>query len=332
MKSRAHMLLEKEFVKLQKQPIWGISAQPLNDDDFFIWEAKVNGLKDTLWEEGVFKLYLKFSKSYNIYPPEVSFITIPYHPNVDPSTGKPCVDFLDNAGIWQDSFNVGYILLSIQALLANPVLKNAVNKEAAFMFCNKIEKYREIVMNCVLASKRLDAKLHLNTTEEDESPIVELTDELEEQKPQKNFLRSSKVSFGDYLKLWKGIATSNPSDSPVNALNEYLKTDNKLQKAHFELSKADVEKEIRIQLAEHRKLMYGTLACKNEKYADSVDSPRSLPTRVNMLRHVYIGKPNTTEPNTPEPPSLRDDLVDLDKEAIDLVNWSRSLSTEQTYD
>lgn len=94
------------------------------------------------------------------------------------------------------------------------------------------------------------------------------------------------------MKLWKGIATSNPSESPVNALNDFLKTDYKLQKAHFELSRAEVEKEIRIQLAEHRKLMYGTLGCKDGKYADSVDSCRSLPSRVNMLRHVYFGKPS----------------------------------------
>ena len=30
---------------------------------------------------GIFKLYLKFSESYNLSPPEVFFITIPYHPN-----------------------------------------------------------------------------------------------------------------------------------------------------------------------------------------------------------------------------------------------------------
>lgn len=37
-----------------------------------------------------------------------------FNPTVDPSTGKPCIDFLDNADDWQDSFNVGYILLNIQ--------------------------------------------------------------------------------------------------------------------------------------------------------------------------------------------------------------------------
>ena len=28
----------------------GIQAQPLNDDDIFIWEATIKGPKDTMWE------------------------------------------------------------------------------------------------------------------------------------------------------------------------------------------------------------------------------------------------------------------------------------------
>ena len=135
----------------------------------------------------------------------------------------------------------------------------------------------------------LIANLPLSATEENASPVVEISEE-ENQKFRKNFLRSSKVSFEDYLTLWKGIATSNPSSPPLNTLNEHLKTDHQLQQAHFELSRAEVEQEVRLQLSEHRKLMYGTFGSKDEKYADSVGSPRSV--GVHMLRHVYVGKPS----------------------------------------
>jgi hypothetical protein len=40
---------------------------------------------------------------------------------------------------------------------------------------------------------------------------------------------------------------------------------------------------------------------------------------------------DTAETFAPESTAQKDDLDDLDKEAIDLVNWSRNLSTEQTY-
>ena len=125
------------------------------------------------------------------------------------------------------------------------------------------------------------------------SPIADFSVE-EGKKRGENILRSNKLSFEDYLKLWKGIATSNPSASPLNALGEHLKTDHKLQNAHFELSRAEVEQEIRVQLAEHRKLMYGTFGEKDEKYADSVGSPTptTASSGVRMLRHVYVGKPS----------------------------------------
>ena len=133
---------------------------------------------------------------------------------------------------------------------------------------------------------------NIPTTVDNASPDEEFNEEESRQKPLKNSHGSSKVSFEDYLTLWKGIATSSSSTSPLHALSEHLKTDLKLQKAHFELSRAEVEQEMRIQLAEHRKLMYGTFGGKEEKYADSVGSPRSVPTRIHVLRHVYIGKPS----------------------------------------
>lgn len=51
------------------------------------------------------------------------------------------------------------------------------------------------------------------------------------QKPVKNSHNSSKVSFEDSLTLWKAIATSNPSTSPLHALSEHLKTDHKTTKS-----------------------------------------------------------------------------------------------------
>ena len=126
--------------------------------------------------------------------------------------------------------------------------------------------------------------------EDNTSPVSVFNEE--DQKPSRNLLRSNKLSFEDYLKLWKGIATSNPSKSPLNALNDYLKTDQELQKAHFQLSRAEVEQEIRVQLADHRKLMYGTFGGKDEKYADSVGSATSPPTGCRIFRHVYVGEPS----------------------------------------
>ncbi len=153
-------------------------------------------------------------------------------------------------------------------------------------------RLRPLDSDCIIFVNICLANLPTSSVQENTRPIAEEFSEEKGQEPRKNLLRSSKVSFEDYLTLWKGIATSNPSTSPLNALSEYLKTDHKLQKAHFELSRAEVEQEARIQLAEHRKLMYGTFGGKDEKYADSVGSPGSIPAGVYRLRHVYVGKPS----------------------------------------
>lgn len=49
----------------------------------------------------------------------------------------------------------------MQVLLSNPVLKNAVNLEAAQMLKNNYPQYREKVVQCVTNSKQLEGNKYL---------------------------------------------------------------------------------------------------------------------------------------------------------------------------
>ncbi|KAM8999776.1 ubiquitin-conjugating enzyme E2 U [Sarcophilus harrisii] len=80
MHCRSYYLLEKEFMELQEQELF-------------------------------------FSVKYNIVPPVVTFSCIPFHPNVDPVSGRPCIDFLDNPDLWDKNYTLSSILLSIQRKL-----------------------------------------------------------------------------------------------------------------------------------------------------------------------------------------------------------------------
>ena len=110
MHSRAFLLLRRDFINLQRFPLivsnllfcainsnspQGVSAQPLSDD-LFSWGAKIEGLRGTMWEGigliiqavainlligGVFQIRITFSEEFNNRPPEVHFMTIPFHPN-----------------------------------------------------------------------------------------------------------------------------------------------------------------------------------------------------------------------------------------------------------
>lgn len=55
------------------------------------WTAVIIGPKDTIWEDGTFKLTLDFSEEYPNKPPKVSFATKMFHPNIYPHGGI-CLD------------------------------------------------------------------------------------------------------------------------------------------------------------------------------------------------------------------------------------------------
>ena len=49
--------------------------------------------------------------------------------------------------------------LVLQLLLSNPVLENAVNPNAAQIFASSPTSFRQMVLDCVLASKRVEGKI-----------------------------------------------------------------------------------------------------------------------------------------------------------------------------
>ncbi|XP_053326012.1 ubiquitin-conjugating enzyme E2 U [Spea bombifrons] len=206
MHSRSYLLLEKEYEELKEGRIYGISAAP-RTDNLLEWIAEVHGLKDSLWEGAFLQLSLKYTETYNHVPPAVRFNTIPFHPNVDPSTGRPCVDFLDNPEEWNPRYTMSSVLLAIQVLLSNPQAENALNLDAADLLANKPSAYRGLVLDCVKNSRRLEDGVIPDypkiTTPPPPAP------------PAQRKIRP--VSFEEYHRNWAEIATSKaPGDLKKN--------------------------------------------------------------------------------------------------------------------
>ena len=63
------------------------------DDDVFVWNLVIEGPPDTLYEGGLFQAILKFPYNYPNFPPEMSFTTKMWHPNIYPD-GKVCISIL----------------------------------------------------------------------------------------------------------------------------------------------------------------------------------------------------------------------------------------------
>ncbi|CAM5135846.1 unnamed protein product [Eretmochelys imbricata] len=207
MHSRAYFLLEREYLEYKEDNIFGIFVTPIKDN-LLEWLAKVQGLKDSLWEGAVLQLSIKYTEEYNSVPPTVMFNTIPFHPNVDQHSGRPCIDFLENPKEWNGKLTMSSILLAVQVMLSNPELENAVNVEAAEMLKNNISLYRQMVIQCVRTSQHLE---DLSSTGKvcASSPKYYLPSEASSRG---HVRRITTISFEDYHRMWSGIATSKAAE------------------------------------------------------------------------------------------------------------------------
>ncbi|XP_006919339.1 ubiquitin-conjugating enzyme E2 U [Pteropus alecto] len=199
MNSRAHFLLQREFQELKDNDYKGIVAFPVSED-MMEWEADIEGLQDTFWHGMSFQLTINFTPEYNFVPPVVTFRTIPFHPNVDQHTGRPCIDFLDSHDKWNTCYSLSSILLTLQVMLSNPVLKNPVNLEAAQILIKDESMYRQIVLRLF------------------HEPFQLKDDSSESSKDTDKSIRSIKISFDDYYKTWSEIATSKPTKYHRNSM------------------------------------------------------------------------------------------------------------------
>jgi ubiquitin-conjugating enzyme E2 A len=95
------------------------------------WTAVMIGPKDTIWEEGTFKLTLKFTDEYPNKPPQINFTTKMFHPNIY-NDGSICLDILKNQ--WSPIYDVWAVLTSIRSLLSDPNPNSPANNEAAQLF------------------------------------------------------------------------------------------------------------------------------------------------------------------------------------------------------
>lgn len=78
------LLITFKFVyitELTLNPPEGIVAGPISEDNFFEWEALIQGPEGTCFEGGVFPARLIFPPDYPLSPPKMKFTCEMFHPN-----------------------------------------------------------------------------------------------------------------------------------------------------------------------------------------------------------------------------------------------------------
>lgn len=140
--TRAQARLTQELNELHQSPIDGCSVHPTNPNDILLpWTGTIIGPNDTPYQDGTFALTLHFPTTYPIGPPSVKMNTPIYHPNIDSKTGSIGLNILNTD--WSPVLTAPKVLLSLQALLAEPDCEDAVMPEIAHECLTKREEYEE---------------------------------------------------------------------------------------------------------------------------------------------------------------------------------------------
>ena len=66
---------------MMEDPPPGIAAGPVDESNYFLWEAVIMGPEDTYYEGGVFTAILTFPSDYPMSPPKMRFTCPMWHPN-----------------------------------------------------------------------------------------------------------------------------------------------------------------------------------------------------------------------------------------------------------
>ena len=125
----------------------GFVARPETNDKGVVnlmrWRCEIPGPKDSVWERGVFKLFMEFPRDYPLKPPRCYFKPVLPHPNIYPS-GTVCLSILNEEEDWKPSLTIKNILLGIQKMLKEePNLISPAQLEATKLYKKDKEKYQK---------------------------------------------------------------------------------------------------------------------------------------------------------------------------------------------
>lgn len=134
------------------------TAGPVDEGDFFTWEALIEGPKDTPFEGGVFLAKLTFPSDYPLSPFKMKFDPPLFHPNVYPD-GNVCISILhtgeDRTGYesaserWSPVQSVEKVILSVISMLAEPNLESGANIDCCKLYRENKEEYERQVRKSI---------------------------------------------------------------------------------------------------------------------------------------------------------------------------------------
>jgi ubiquitin-conjugating enzyme E2 G1 len=132
-----------------------------DEKNFLKWNILLFGPSETIFEGGVFKCQLEFTKDYPNKPPIFKFTDNLFHPNIYPD-GKVCISILhegeDVYGYehiserWNPSHSVNSILMSLISILSEPNFESPANVDASKLWREDFNSYKNIIYKLIASS------------------------------------------------------------------------------------------------------------------------------------------------------------------------------------
>jgi len=123
--ARKRLLLE--IRDCQRNPEPDIVLTP-DEENIYLWEGAILGPPGSVYEGGEFRVKIVCPNNYSISPPNVTFVTPVFHPNVNFETGEICLDVLKAS--WSPAWTLQSVCRAIIALLSEPNADSPLNCDA----------------------------------------------------------------------------------------------------------------------------------------------------------------------------------------------------------
>ncbi|CAL2042254.1 unnamed protein product [Caenorhabditis brenneri] len=136
--------LETDIIKLVNA---NHDVKMLNSVNEFV--VKFHGPKDSVYENGVWKVRVELPDKYPFKSPSIGFLNKIFHPNIDEASGTVCLDVINQA--WTALYELTNIFeCFLPQLLQYPNASDPLNGEAARMYMHRPEEYKRVVKDYVL--------------------------------------------------------------------------------------------------------------------------------------------------------------------------------------
>jgi ubiquitin-protein ligase len=166
MHSRAYLLIKRDLYLLDNNPVEGIDIEPIVDDNYFDLTLFLRPLQNSIWYGCMFRVFCSFYDTFDVQPPILQFdpVHIPYHPNVDPITGRVS---LSTSEKWNSRFTLRLLFDELINVFNMPNTKTIINSDAMRILKYRTNDYRAIINDSIAKSEQLmdiinEEKLNIN--------------------------------------------------------------------------------------------------------------------------------------------------------------------------